>query len=135
MFVRSFVRSFDHPFARSFVRPCIPSNPLSATTLFLHIHSKLIKGHPNKAGYTAVRCVPLVISSLTPSLIAPSFVTPFPARFITCYHFLSPWVIPGNLDSQKDAFSCIQKISGTNGPMDGPTDGWTDPPIEMRGRI
>ena len=64
----------------------------------MNIQAKMapIKDERNKAGYTAVRCV---ISSLAPSL-----VTPFPALFITSYHFPSPCAIPSGLNGRKDAF-------------------------------
>ena len=57
---------------------------------FMHYLStcSVNKVFKNKAGYTAVRCVPRVICSLVlaPSLITPSLFTPFPVPF---HHFLS----------------------------------------------
>ena len=50
-----------------------------------------------------------------------SFFTPFPAPFVTSYHFPSPSPTPGGLDSRKDAFLRIRKKR----VMDGRTDGQT----------
>ena len=86
----------------------------------------------NMAGYMAIRCIPLVISSLALSLIASFIVTPFPAPFIISFHFPLSCAIPGSLNCQKDAFSRIRSATDesmdgqTDGPMDGPTVGQTN---------
>ena len=67
----------------------------------------------NKAGYTAVRCV----SSLVPSLIAPSLVILSPAPFITslCHvQYLLVSIV------EKTRFCAFESVT------DGPTDGLTD---------
>ena len=94
--------------------------------------TKKKENRKKNAGYTVIRCVPLVISSLAPSLIAPSLVIPFPAPFITSYHFPLPCAITDGLESRKEAFSRIPKISVTDGRTDGLTEGPTDGPTDGR---
>ena len=79
----------------------------------------------NKAGYTAVRCVPRVICSLAlaPSLITPPLhpvPCPCSSLLITSFcHTASPAVSI----VEKTGFRVSKKNRVTDGPTDGPTDG------------
>ena len=88
--------------------------------------SKVLELEKNKAGYTAVRCVPRYICT-RPVLRCPSFITPFHApssHLITSLCNPQPLVVP---TVEKTRFRAIKKKGlrtdgQTNGRMDGRTD-------------
>ena len=89
---------------------------------------KMAKQKDNKAGYTAIRCVPRRICT-RPGFLHPSFVILFPAPFIPfipSHHFPLQSPTPGNVASRKDAFSRIRKKCVTDEQTDGRTDKRTD---------
>jgi len=91
----------------------------------------VVKAQKNKAGciHGCQMRPPIVISSL----IAPSLVTPFPAPFITSYHY--PFTIRNPWWSRWSRFRAFKKQRVTDRRTVGRTDGGTDPLIKMRGRI
>ena len=102
----------------------------------------------NKAGYTAVRCVPLDMTLLAACLVAhPSSPPPLPpsSPLPSPYPPLTiPWPYPST-EVQNTRFAHSKKTGygPTDGPTDGPADGRTDrrtdgrtrPLIDMRSRI
>ena len=77
------------------------------------------QGNLNKAGYTAVRCVPLGMSLLASFLVTPSHHPPLTIPY--------PYPIA---EVENTRFRVLEKKTGYEH-----TDGPTDPHIEMRGRI
>ena len=81
----------------------------------------------NKAGYTAVRCVPRRDWHICTRTIPPPLITPCPAPHPS-FLPLPPLDIPSSSEVEFTHF-CVYK---TNALL---TDQQTDPLIEMRGRI